>query len=72
MLGCGPLEHEVEPFEPRKPVLPGVDLAFKDGTRIRLIVKDRQRPIDIVDTTIANDAWCLMPAKVAEYSDDTE
>jgi hypothetical protein len=76
-LECDPLEHEVTLSEQPKPVLARADLAFADGTRIALQVRDRQRPVDLLDATedgaiYRNKLWEMMSAKVREYPVDME
>jgi hypothetical protein len=73
-IGCDPLDHEFTLSEPPKPQLARADLVFKDDTRIGLQVRDRQRPVDVLDTLTGefsrNQLWEMMSAKVAEYPVD--
>jgi hypothetical protein len=74
-LECDPLEHEFTLHEPPKPQLAYAELSFVDGTRVRLQVRDRQRPVDVLDATedgdiYRNKLWEMMSAKVREYPVD--
>lgn len=76
-LECDPLEHEFALHELPKPRLARAELTFKDGTRIGLQVRDRQRPVDVLDATqdgdiYRNRLWEMMSAKVCEYPVEME